>query len=61
MHFSIGPNSSISPYSSVQDIVNENGAVYIYVDALQGAIIPAGVLGTDEFVSALKAKLPSNS
>ena len=61
MHFSIGPNSSVSPYSSVQDIVNENGAVYIYVDTLQGAIIPAGVSGMDGFVSALKAKLPSNS
>ncbi len=61
MHFSIGQNASVSPYSSVQDIVNENGTVYIYVDALQGAIIPAGVVGTDEFVSALKAKLPSNS
>ncbi len=61
MHFSIGSNLSVSPYSSIRDIVNENGAVYIYVDSLQGAIIPAGVLGTDEFVSALKAKLPSNS
>lgn len=61
MHFSIGSNESVSPYSSINDIVHENGAVYIYVDALQGSIIPAGVYGTDEFVSELKAKLPSHS
>jgi hypothetical protein len=61
MYFSLGPNRSVSPYSSIRDIVNENGAVYIYVDSLQGAIIPPGVSGTDEFVSALKAKLPANS
>jgi len=60
MHFSIGQNVSVSPYASVRDIVTENGAVYIYVDSLQGAIIPAGTAGIDEFVSALKAKLPSN-
>lgn len=60
MHFSIGPNISVSPYASVKDIVTGNGAVYIYVDSLQGAIIPAGVAGMDEFVSALKAKLPAN-
>ena len=61
MHFSLGPNRSVSPYSSIRDIVNENGAVDIYVDSLQGAIIPPGVVGSDEFVSALKAKLPDNS
>ena len=61
MHFLIGPNASVSPYSSVRDIVNENGAVYIYLDSLQGAIILAGVAGSAEFVSALKARLPSHS
>ncbi|HJJ51258.1 MAG TPA: YcxB family protein [Methanocorpusculum sp.] len=61
LHFSIGSKESVSPYSSIQDIVHENDAVYIYVDALQGSIIPAGVHGTDEFVAALKAKLPSHS
>lgn len=60
MHFSIGEKVSVSPYASVKSIAAENGAVYIYVDSLQGAPIPAGTAGMDEFVSALKAKLPSN-
>jgi len=61
MHFTIGDKGAVSPYSSIHDIVVENGAVYIYVESLQGAIVPAGVPGTEEFVSALKAKLPSNT
>lgn len=61
MHFTLGDKVSVSPYSSIHDIVVENGAVYIYVESLQGAIVPAGVRGADEFVSALKEKLPSNT
>lgn len=61
MHFTIGDKMSVSPYSSIHDIVMENGAVYIYAETVQGAIIPSGVSGSDEFVSALKAKLPSNT